>query len=285
MALIGAAWGIGFTFGPLVGFGALSFSPTRLGSLGFVAAGLSLIALLLGLRLLPETWRPGTTAMRRRWLNWDGVRTALQTPTVGLLILAFFLSIVGFSQFQATLSMMNKDNLKLPNTQNFLMFAYVGLVLMLVQGLVYRRLAHRVSEETFMSLGIVLMGLGVAGLGGATWLALQPDHQSEPNYPDPAVLVAMLVSQAVAVAGFAFVTPSIQALVSRRGDPSKQGEILGANQSAGSMARILGPLLGLSLYGFEPSHLLPYAVGAALILLMLPFIPRIRRGAEIQNSI
>jgi hypothetical protein len=73
--------------------------------------------------------------MRRRWLNWDGVRTALQTPTVGLLILAFFLSIVGFSQFQATLSLLNMDNLKLPNTQNFLMFAYVGLVLMLVQGL------------------------------------------------------------------------------------------------------------------------------------------------------
>ena len=51
------------------------------------------------------------------------------------------------------------------------MFAYVGMVLMLIQGFVYRRLAHRVAEETFMSLGIVLMGLGVAGLGGATWLA------------------------------------------------------------------------------------------------------------------
>jgi MFS family permease len=285
MAMIGAAWGIGFTFGPLVGFGALSFFPTHVGSLGFVAAGLSLIALLLGLRLLPETWRPGTTAMRRRWLNWDGVRSALQTPTVGLLILAFFLSIVGFSQFEATLSLLNKDILKLPNTQNFLVFAYVGLVLMLVQGLVYRRLAHRVREETFMSLGIVLMGLGVAGLGGATWLALQPDHQSELDHPDPAVLAAVLVNQAVAVTGFAFVTPSIQALISRRSDPSKQGEILGANQSAGSMARILGPLLGLSLYGLEPSHLLPYAVGAALILLMLPLIPRIRRGAEDQNSV
>ena len=263
------------------GLGALSFFPTHLGSMGFVAAGLSLIALLLGLRLLPETWRPGTTAMRRRWLNWDGVRAALQTPTVGPLILTFFLTIVGFSQFEATLSLLNKDNLKLPNTQNFLMFAYVGLVLMLVQGLVYRRLAHRVREETFMSLGIVLMGLGVAGLGGATWLALQPDHQSELDHPDPAVLAAMLVCQAVAIAGFAFVNPSIQALISRRSDPSKQGAILGTNQSAGSMARTLGPLMGLSLYGFEPSHLLPCAVGAAMIWLMLPLIPRIRRGAEV----
>jgi hypothetical protein len=40
-----------------------------------------------------------------------------------------------------------------------------------------------------------------------------------------------------------------------------------------------------SVYGFEPSHLLPDAVGAALILLMLPLIPRIRRSAEVQNAV
>ena len=60
-----------------------------------------------------------------------------------------------------------------------------------------------------MSLGIVLTGLGGAGLGGATWLALQPDHLSEPDHPDPAVLAAMLVSLAVAVTGSAFVTVPI----------------------------------------------------------------------------
>jgi MFS family permease len=272
MALIGAAFGIGFTFGPLIGFGALSFFPEHTGSLGFVAAGLSLIALLLGLRMLPETWRPGTTAMRRQWINWRGIQTALHTRTVGLLILAFFLSTFGFGQFEATLSLLNKDNLQLSDNQNFLVFAYVGLVLMLIQGFVYRRLAHRVQEETFMSLGIVLMGAGVAGLGGATWLADRPDHAFG------AVLAVMLVSLAVAVTGFAFVTPSIQALISRRSDPNKQGEILGTNQSAASMARILGPFVGLTLYKLEPSHLLPYAVGAVLILLMLPLIPRIRRA-------
>jgi MFS family permease len=279
MAMIGAAFGIGFTFGPLVGFGALSFFPTHTGSLGFVAAGLSLIALLLGLRLLPETWRPGATGMRRHWLNWQGFRTAFHTPTVGVLILAFFLSTFGFGQFEATLSLLNKDNLHLSDNQNFLVFAYVGLVLMLIQGFVYRRLAHRVAEETFMSLGIVLMGLGVAGLGAATWLADQPEHTFG------GVLAVMLVSLAVAVTGFAFVTPSIQALISRRSDASKQGEILGTNQSAASMARILGPFVGLTLYKLEPSHLLPYAVGAVLILLMLPLIPRIRRGAAAESSV
>ena len=52
----------------------------------------------------------------------------------------------------------------------------------------------------------------------------------------------------MAVAGFAFLTPSAQALISRRTDPEQQGEILGVNQSASAMARILGAVFGLTLY-------------------------------------
>ena len=83
----------------------------------------------------------------------------------------------------------------------------------------------------------------------------------------------MLVSMSVAVIGFAFLTPSAQALVSRRSDPAKQGEILGVNQSAASLARILGPIFGLSLYKLTPSHLLPYLFGAAFLAGMLPLLP------------
>jgi hypothetical protein len=68
--------------------------------------------------------------------------------------------------------------------------------------------------------------------------------------------------------------------VSRRTDAARQGEVLGVNQSASAMARILGPMLGLTLYKATPSHMLPYLFGAALLVLMLPLIPRIRRGDE-----
>ena len=173
MAMIGAAFGIGFTFGPLIGFGALEFFPEHTGSLGFVAAGLSLLALLLGFRLMPETRKPGVVTFQRHWLDFTGIRNVLATPTVGLLVITFFLATFGFGQFEATLVLLNKDNLQLPPRQNFLVFAYVGLILMLVQGFLYRRLAHRVSEETFMTIGIVLMGLGVAGIRRARpgWLS------------------------------------------------------------------------------------------------------------------
>ncbi len=272
MALIGAAFGIGFTFGPIIGATSLSFFPEHHGAIGYVAAGLSFTALVLGIVLLPETRRPGSAPVDRKWLNWHGIRIALSTPAIAPVVLTFFLATLGFASFEVTLSLLNKDALGLPDRKNFLIFAYVGLVLLLTQGFLYRRLARRVTEPTFMAMGMALMALGVASLGGVSWMA---DEQ----LADFGVrLACTLASLTVAVIGFAFLTPSAQALISRRTDPGRQGEILGVNQSAAALARILGPIFGLTLYQLHPSHLLPYGFGALLLLLMLPLVPRIRRG-------
>jgi DHA1 family tetracycline resistance protein-like MFS transporter len=272
MALIGAAFGIGFTFGPIIGATSLSFFPEYRGAIGYVAAGLSLTAFVLGVILLPETRRPGSAPVDRRWLNWHGIRLALSTPAIAPVVLTFFLATLGFASFEVTLSLLNKDSLGLPDRRNFLIFAYVGFVLMLTQGFLYRRLARRVSEPTFMAMGMGLMALGVASLGAVSWMAWA-------EVADFGVkLACTMASLTVAVIGFAFLTPSAQALISRRTDPGRQGEILGVNQSAAALARILGPIFGLTLYQLNPSHLLPYGFGALLLLLMLPLIPRIRRG-------
>lgn len=273
MALIGAAFGIGFTVGPLVGFAALWFVPEHRGSIGVAAALLSLLALILGLLLLPET-RDFVAAptRQRRWLNLQATRQALTNPAIGPVVLVFSLATLGFASFEVTLSLLNRDALGLQDRYNFLIFAYIGVVLMLTQGVLYRRLAGRVSEATFMTMGIILMGLGVLALGAVTWIAEQRLLAFEP------LLACQLLGLTFSVIGFAFLTPSAQALISRRSDPARQGEILGVNQSASALARILGPLFGLTLYYATASHLLPYLLGAALLLLMLPLMPSIRRG-------
>ncbi|HTU89023.1 MAG TPA: MFS transporter [Gemmataceae bacterium] len=275
MALIGAAFGIGFTFGPLVGFASLYFFPNHYGVIGYTAAGLSLSALLLGLVLLPETRRfAEAPPLRRKWFDARGAREVLRSPVLAPIVLIFFLATFGFGGFEPTLALLIEDVLHLSERNSFLLFGYVGFVLVMTQGFLYRRLANRLSEETFMAMGISLMALGLLLLGGVTWLAYQQSTGFSFR------LSCMLVSMTLAVIGFAFLTPSAQALVSRRSDPAKQGEILGVNQSAASLARILGPIFGLSLYKLTPSHLLPYLFGAALLLVMLPLLPRIRRGAE-----
>lgn len=275
MALIGAAFGIGFTFGPLVGFASLYWFPEHHGVIGYSAAALSLIALLLGIFLLPETRHfDEAPPLQRRWLDWRATRDVLSQPALAPVVLVFFLATLGFGGFEPTLALLIKDSLKLDERDSFLIFAYVGFVLVMTQGFLYRRLANRLSEATFMAMGLLLMALGLVLLGGVTWLA------SDQSAAWQTLLVFTLASMTLAVVGFAFLTPSAQALVSRRSDPAKQGEILGVNQSAASLARILGPIFGLSLYKLTPSHLLPYLFGALLLLLMLPLLPRIRHGPQ-----
>ncbi len=287
MAMIGAAFGIGFTFGPLLGFAALTFFPQHVGVTGYAASLLSLTALLLGWFLLPETRRLEATDTSRRWLDLNVIGAALRSPAIGPVVLVFFLASLGFSSFEVTLAMVNRDSLGVPVEQNLLFFAYVGFVLVMSQGFLYRRLAKRVSEATFMTWGILLMGLGVLSLGGVTYVAsswnleIITAEQSIAAQQRLAhfwtLLPYQLASLTICVVGFALLTPSAQALISRRTDDSKQGEILGVNQSASALARILGPVIGLSLYKTTSTHLLPYVMGGALLLLMLPLIPRIRR--------
>jgi MFS family permease len=280
MALIGAAFGIGFFFGPILGLLALSIAPEAKGGPGYLAAGLSLVAFLLGVVLLPETRRPGAVShARRRWFDREGFRAAVSVPAVGVLIGTFFLSTLAFANFEPTVALLTSSEttgasaLALSDRSNFGVFAYVGLVLGLAQGCLYRPLARRVREVAFMIAGSLLMALGFGGVGLVAALASQPGGAS-PGLLLPALLVAL----AVPITGFAFVTPSVQALISRLSDPNRQGEILGVNQSASAMARILGPAVGVPLFMLTPFHAGPFALGAGLALIVLVLSLYLRQG-------
>jgi MFS transporter, DHA1 family, tetracycline resistance protein len=273
MAMIGMAFGIGFTFGPILGFGALQFFPDNHEAIGYTAACLSLVALMVAVRVLPETRRFASTSLaRRKWLDWGALQQALRSPAIGPVILVFFLASLGFASFESTLSLLLKDGMRLDPRHSFLMFAYVGLVLFLAQGVYRGVLARHFSETTFIGLGISLMATGLLCLGGVNWLAITS------SLAFGVLLALLMLALAIAVVGFSFLTPSAQALISRRTDADRQGEILGVNQSASAMARILGPVCGLILYQLTATHLLPYLFGTLLLLAMLPLLPRIRRG-------
>jgi hypothetical protein len=179
-------------------------------------------------------------------------------------------SVLGIGGFEVTLSLLLKDAFALSLDDSFMVFAYIGLVLTLTQGVLYRRLASRLSEVAFMGLGILFMSLGVATLGWVSYQAITHAGQGS-----QALLYTALTASVV---GFAFLTPSAQALISRRTPDDRQGEILGVNQSASALARILGPILGVTLYKATATHMLPYFLGAALLIAMLPLLPVIRRG-------
>jgi len=204
------------------------------------------------------------------------------------------MSTVAFASFEPTLALLTQDILGYGDKNNFYVFAYVGFVLMLAQGYLYRKLARRgVTEGTFMLTGIAVMILGLGGLGwlskivapepialfryfGSVFMDLGPGKIAglsllgkQAPALGPWLLTAFLAAVTVAVTGYSFVTPSVQALISRRSDPTKQGEILGVNQSANAMSRILGPMAGVALYYFHFTHVLPYVFSVCLLIVAL----------------
>ena len=151
----------------------------------------------------------------------------------------------------------------------------VAVCLMLAGG-GYRPLAKRLAESRLLAIGVGLMLVGLAAVGGVAVALAGRDEVAGPGSPWRA---AFYLAAALTVTGFAFVNPSVSALISRQASADRQGEVLGVNQSFASLARILGPLAGLSLFSLHPSHGLPYAAAVAVLAGVAALIPRVGRPA------
>jgi MFS transporter, DHA1 family, tetracycline resistance protein len=195
-------------------------------------------------------------------------------PAVGALILVYFLAICAFAQFEATLALLTEAAFGMSLEDNFLVFATVGAVLTVAGGM-YRPLAKKGSERRLLAVGVGLMVLGLLGLAGVAYLT----GRYRDGTPGGAETALFYGSMAVAVVGFAFVNPSVSALVSKGADPARQGEVLGVNQAFASLGRILGPLVGSVLFQAGVSHTLPYLAGAGLLLVVAALLPKAKQAA------
>lgn len=272
MALIGAAFGLGFTLGPLVGYLAV---PTGNGEPGpwpgYAAAILSGMALVLAAIELPESLCPGEASRAGESFGLSRLRSAVGIPSMSWLLMTVFLSVFAFANFEATISRLIKADagpFRFTFQQVCLTFAYIGLVLSLVQGGLVRPLSKRVPEAVLAGVGAIVQAVGfvILGWGG-----------------ESGSLAALFLGLAAVVAGFALVTPSLNSLVSRRSDPAEQGGILGVAQSVSSLARILGPLAGNMLFG--ASRTLPLWTAAGMMALVLFFVVvAARSGRDFEAS-
>jgi MFS family permease len=271
MAMIGAAFGIGFTFGPLLGAGCLAFFPHHRELIGYLPAGISAGALLLGFLRLRETRDfTGAPATRKGWFRRNDWATVSTLPGVLLMVAIFFNATMGFAAFESTIALFLRDAFGFPERDSFTIFAAIGLVLLLTQGILYRRLAKRWSEVRLMRVGIVLMALGVFALGYISLTAARGERTGH--------WVLLALGVIAAVMGFAFLTPSAQALISRFTPANRQGEVLGVNQAASSLARIIGPVAGLTLYKLTSDHVFVYVLGVVQLLILLPLLRGVPRA-------
>jgi multidrug resistance protein len=248
MGLVGAAFGLGFIFGPAVG-GFLS--QWGYAAPAFFASALALANFCAALFLLPESRTPEarraelTTVPQGRI---EALRRALARPHLPTLLLVYFIVVVAFSGFEATFALFSERRFGFTAATIGYMFAFVGLVLAIVQGTLVGRAARRLTERRVVPMAILLLA---AGLG---FIALSRT-----------VFFLTAASGLIAV-GMGFNNPSLVSLISRLSSQDEQGGVLGVSQSLASLARVFGPAWGgfvFDRFGIS----IPFLVASGLMFL------------------
>jgi multidrug resistance protein len=249
MGMVGAAFGLGFIFGPAVG--GIMTDAFGLAAPAFGAAGLAFANLVLAWFTLPETYPAAARAKGadhrvRRTLSMNRLWEALHHPAVGALLLLYFFITLAFANLEATYALLTEDLLGWGAPENGWAFTYIGIVMVVVQGGLIRPLSHRFGEHRLIVAGTLLL---VPGLG------LLPFSGSAP--------ILLVLTGALAL-GNGLNSPSLGSLISRGVGEDEQGGMMGIMQSMGSLARVLGPLWGGYTFGrIGPSA--PYWSAAILM--------------------
>lgn len=250
MGLIGAAFGLGFIFGPAIG-GILSKYSLSLPF--YFAAGLAFLNLFFIAFRLPETHGPEHRLQPHEKARIRDVFAQEHGGLIGAIYAAYFLSITAFSMMTTLFALFNQKQFNYDASHTGYILAYVGTLGVLIQGGLLRRLLKKPIEKELALTG--------AGLLAVSMFLLPLCHS----------LGALLLVCAGIALGNGFVTPTLNGLASRSADRRVQGRTLGLMQSAGSLGRVIGPLLATGLLGFNMEHyaLVPFWTSGAILVLTL----------------
>lgn len=277
LGLIGAAFGLGFIVGPVIAFLALAASGNDYRVPAFVAAGFSLLSILLTWFWLEEshpTEKRGTTQATSTF-SLGAMLQALRHPAVGILLVLIFAQQIAFGGFEQILSLFTLTSLGMGASSNAVVFVYVGIIVVAVQGYFIGRWSRRWGDRRLIFAGLLLLALGLGmmaftpaqpppwysrtqltselstprTLPGETpptqEIALELPEDSANGWLGLAWLLAAMVPTAI---GGGILQPSINSSITKRVDDREQGGILGISAAFLSASNAVAPLIGGALF-------------------------------------
>lgn len=264
LGLLGAAFGLGFIFGPASG-GMLSQFSFALPA--FIAVGLCLVNFFLVLLWLPESLsadqRQVIVNSRRSPLSIIAMFAALRRPLVGPLLTTRLFFGLAFAILQTIFSLYALSRFRLDVQSTGYILTYVGLLSVITQGFLVGRITGRFSEAGIIFVFCTSMTLGLFGWGLA---------------PSVAFLLIALVP--IAISG-GILNTVINSAISKTVPPHEVGGILGVSASLEALTRVIAPSLGGVLlevvgnrFGIWAGTSAPGIVAGIILALLLPYIFR-----------
>ncbi len=267
--LVGAAFGIGFVLGPLIG-GLLGELGTR--APFYAAAALAATNMVFGFFVLPETV---TDRIRRpfemhRANPFGAFRHLGALPGIGRLTVIFFIYQVAFFVYPAIWAYFAQERFGWESGMIGVSLASFGVSIAVTQGLLIRPVLARFGERKTVLIGLALNGAGFLAMSLVTSGA-----------------VALMLTPLTALGAIAM--PALQGIMSRRVPDDSQGELQGLLTSAGALAMIISPvLMTQTFYLFASEGASPYLPGApfvlSLVLIAVCAVVFINRGARPEGT-
>ena len=245
--LIGAAFGVGFVLGPLIG-GFLAEWGTR--APFYAAALLSGMNAVFGYFVLRETL-PQSARRSFSWRRANPLGAFVQMralPGVGALLLVFFLYQVAFTVYPSVWSFFGKERFGWEPSMIGLSLALFGIMMAIVQGGLIRPVIRLLGERGTVAFGHVF---DIAAFVAIAFVA--------------SGTLALILVPIAALA--AVITPALQGIMSKSVGPDQQGELQGALVSVGALATILSPMLMTATFArFTAADAPVYLPGAPFLL-------------------
>ncbi|HKS29027.1 MAG TPA: MFS transporter [Pyrinomonadaceae bacterium] len=230
MGMIGAAFGLGFIFGPAIG-GILSRWGIEVPFL--FAAALALANATLLYFTLPETVTKDHPArVSAASARWKNLFEALKQRRLAFVLSIYFLFVTAFSIMTSSFALFTMFRFGYDAHDTGWLFGYVGVIGAVIQGGLIGRLVRSFGELRLVVAGAFLFttSLFIIPLTG----------------PESGVAVLLMVGALFAV-GNALSTPSLTSLASKSAGAAEQGGVLGVTQSVASLARAVGPLIASAM--------------------------------------
>ena len=262
MGIIGAAFGLGFTFGPMIGgvMSHISYSAPF-----YFAAGLAAVNVVLLYFTLPESLSAEHRARPHARTRLADVFQHGNPRLFGTIVATYFFAITGFAIMTTLFALYTEKHFGFDARKTGYLFGFIGIISVILQGGLIGRLVKTFGETALARTGLFLL---------AVTLALLPFIPTVPT---------LLVVCALTAIANGLVNPTLNGLASQMIDRSWQGRALGLMQSAGSVGRLIGPLLGGWLLMFDLGKTLdvyartPFLAGAAILLVAFGLALSVRK--------
>jgi MFS family permease len=240
---IGAAFGAGFIIGPAMGGVLSTFSYSVA---GYAAMFLTVLNIFFVFYFLSEPNREREQTIEFSGY-FSGLRDSIKKRLLGPTLLILFIVTFAFSTIPVIVPLLGLEFFNFDSLQLSIVFIYIGLIQILMQGFLISWLSKKFGEEKLIVLGPTLMAIGVFVM---------------PIFPN---LVIFYTANSLLAAGFGMINTSIPAFLSKRTSSAEQGTVLGIVSSIASIANIPGPLIVGVVYDVA-GYFIPFAFSSMVLV-------------------